>query len=64
MYKQYIPLVRVKLKKRQPRKPWITQGLIESIKVKNKLYSKFLQKKRQLNMNKSTKHIGTNLIIF
>ena len=45
MYNQYIPLVRVKLKKHQPRKPWITQGLIKSIKVKNKLYSKFLQKK-------------------
>ena len=63
MYNQYIPLVRVKLKKHQPRKPWITQGLIKSVKVKNKLHSKFLQK-RQLNMNKSTKHIGTNLIIF
>ena len=49
MYNQYIPLVRVKLKKHQPRKSWITQGLIKSIKVKNKLYSKFLQ----INPNKS-----------
>ena len=43
LYNQHIALTKVKLTKHQSRKPWITQGLIKSIKFKNKLYSKFLQ---------------------
>jgi ElaB/YqjD/DUF883 family membrane-anchored ribosome-binding protein len=35
--------VKVKTHKHQARKPWLTQGLIKSIRVKNKLCKKFLR---------------------
>ena len=43
LYNQHIPLTRINLRKHQPRKAWITQGLIKSIKSKYKLCSKFVQ---------------------
>ena len=35
LYNQHIPLTRINLRKHQPQKAWITQGLIKSIKSKN-----------------------------
>ena len=51
---QYCPPVHPKLKRLKY--PWITPGLIKSLKTKNKLYRKFLKNPSEDNRIKYTKH--------
>lgn len=60
LYNQHVPIVKVKTHKHQARKPWLTQGLIKSIRVKNKLYKTFLRNIGQQTQKPNTKHFAIN----
>ena len=43
-------------KKKLKRKPWLTQGLLKSIKLKNKMYKQFLMHPNNYQFNKHKKY--------
>ena len=44
LYNKHSPLITSKRKNRQnPSKPWLTSGIIKSIRIKNNLYKQFCQ---------------------
>ena len=52
LYDKHLPKTNKKINKRQEAKPWITSGIIKSIKTRNKLYKKFLNHPNDANKNK------------
>ena len=53
----HCPVKTIKISNRKtPRKPWITQGLLKSIKTKDKLYKKYINKPTTENKIKYTKY--------
>ena len=52
LYNKHLPVTNKKINKRQEAKPWITSGIIKSIKTRNKLYKKFLNHPNDANKNK------------
>ena len=43
VYENYVPYKRMKPSHRGPRNPWITPGLLKSIRTKDKLYKRYLK---------------------
>ena len=43
LYDKNIPLVRIKYKNNKPQNPWITKGILKSIKTRNRLYKIFVR---------------------
>ncbi len=56
LYNKHLPLVKTKINKRKEAKPWITTGIIKSIKTRNKLYKQFLKHPNETNKNKYVNH--------
>ena len=52
LYNKNLPKINKKINKRQEAKPWITSGIIKSIKTRNKLYKKFRDNPNDVNKNK------------
>lgn len=52
LYDKHLPKVKKKINKRKETKPWITAGIIKSIKTRNKLYKTFLKRPTEINKNK------------
>ena len=48
LYDTCFPLKILNLKRKRPHAPWLTNGLVKSIKKKNQLYKKLIQKPNQL----------------
>ena len=53
-FDKYIPLERIKVKK--GRQPWITKGILQSIKRRNVLYKRSLKKSSPVNVEKYKKY--------
>ena len=51
-YDKNIPLIESKGKKNESQNPWITKGIFNSIKVRNKLYKLYLKKPSEQSLNK------------
>ncbi len=51
VFNQCFPLKKLKASKYTFKKPWMTRGLLKSIKRKNKLYQKFLRNPSSVNEN-------------
>jgi exonuclease III len=64
LYDKHFPKVRKKINKRKENKPWISAGIIKSIKTRNKLYIKFIKNPTELNKSNYVKYRNklTNLI--
>ena len=67
LYNKHFPMTKTKINKRKESKPWITAGIIKSIKTRNKLYIKFIKNPNDRNKfkyiayrNKLTKLIKTS----
>ncbi len=56
MYDKHFPKIRKKINKRRENKPWITGGIIKSIKSRNKLYIKFIKNPTDLNKSNYVKY--------
>jgi hypothetical protein len=56
LYDKHFPKVRKKINKRKESKPWITAGIIKSIKTRNKLYIKFIKNPCELNKTNYVKY--------
>ena len=52
IYDKHLPKVTKKVNKRKEEKPWITAGIIKSIKTRNKLYKAFLNHPNEVNKTK------------
>ena len=66
-YDRNIPLVKNKRKRNKPNNPWITKGILKSIRTRNRLYKLHLRKPTDTNLetykkyrNKLTKIIRTS----
>ena len=66
-YDRNIPLVKNKRKRNKPNNPWITKGILKSIRTRNRLYKLHLRKPTDINLetykkyrNKLTKIIRTS----
>ena len=67
LYNKHFPKTKTKVNKRKENKPWITAGIINSIKTRNNLYIKFIKNPNDRNKtkyityrNKLTKLIKTS----
>ena len=56
LYNKNIPLVKTKKNKRKSRRPWITKGILHSLKTRNKLYKIALESRSNLDFNKYKKY--------
>ena len=56
LYDKHLPKCKKKVSKRREIKPWITPGIIKSIKTRNKLYKIFIKQPTEGNKNKYTKY--------
>ena len=53
LYDKTIPVQKVKInRKKTPQSPWLTNGILKSINVKNKLYKQYIAKPTQMNSEK------------
>ena len=52
LYNKHLPKVKTKINKRKDAKPWITSGIIKSIKTRNKLYKTFIKHPNETNKSK------------
>jgi hypothetical protein len=50
-YNSCFPLKKIKISKHKSRKPWVSKGLLKSIKRKNKLYRKYMNQPCNSNEN-------------
>ena len=55
-YNECLPVTKSKIKSNKHQKPWITNGIIKSIKVRNKLYKKFIVSPTTINKSNYIKH--------
>ncbi len=56
LYDKHFPKVKKKINKRKESKPWITAGIIKSIKTRNKLYIKFIKHPNDENKRNYVKY--------
>jgi hypothetical protein len=56
LYDKHFPKITKKINKRQQSKPWITSGIIKSIKTRNTLYKTFLKHPNDTNKTKYIKY--------
>ena len=56
LYEKNIPLVRIKKNKRKLQRPWITKGIMRSIKTRNQLYKNALQTRSNVEQRKYKKY--------
>jgi hypothetical protein len=56
LYNKHFPKVTKKINKRQQSKPWISSGIIKSIKTRNNLYKTFLKHPNDTNKTKYIKY--------
>ncbi|XP_072165199.1 uncharacterized protein [Diadema setosum] len=50
-YENNIPLCRIKINRNKPRNPWITKGILKSIKTRNFLYKLHIRNPTEFNLN-------------
>ena len=56
LYNNHFPQVKTRINKRKENKPWITAGIIKSIKTRNKLYIKFIRHPTEINKSNYIKY--------
>ena len=55
-YDKNIPIGKVKNKRNKPKSPWITKGLLKSIKTRNRLYKIHIRNPNEINLNTYKKY--------
>ena len=55
-YDKNIPIGKVKNKRNKPKSPWITKGLLKSIKTRNRLYKIHIRNPNDTNLNTYKKY--------
>ncbi|XP_072180948.1 uncharacterized protein [Diadema setosum] len=50
-YENNIPLCRIRINRNKPRNPWITKGILKSIKTRNFLYKLHIRNPTEYNLN-------------
>jgi len=56
LYDNHFPKKKTRINKRRENKPWITAGMIKSIKTRNNLYIKFIKNPNNVNKSKYVKY--------